>query len=1158
MENRLRDELRRSVEATGQFFGLHRNDPDGDNDKIPLFQEFTLSRLFLFFALLAYSLSAQTTGTITGVISDTTQAVMPGVQVKALNEETREERSTTANGQGAYALAFLAPGNYRLEFSLAGFKTMVQRVTLNVTERISVNMEMTPSAVAESIEVKADATQLQTETTTLGRVVDQTTVKQLPLSTRNFTQLLALSPGVNAQLNDAAALGRGTQNVSASGARRVSNAMQIDGVDVVNIHTNSAAENTLSSNGVLVPSPEAIQEFKVQTGLFDAAHGRSGGANVNLVTRSGSANFHGSVFEFFRNEKLNANSFFFNSTGIRRPVLRQNQFGGTVGGPVWKGKTFFFASYQGTRQTNGVSGSTSIRLPAIPTDRSRAALGAAFSGRAGARGGVAVAANGSNINPVALALLNYKKADGSFLIPSPQNESAGVNYAASIPATFSENQGSLAADHNVSGANKLAFRMFFADQPQYRPFPLATVPGFGVTQAFRGGNYSLTDTHTFSGNLVNEARIGYSRLKGAVVPETQVNVADIGMTRFNQATIPDIPDLNVTGAFRLGYSVDADQAGTQNTFHYTDTVSWIRGNHSFRFGGEARRYQINYFNNNRQRGALAFQSFPDFLLGLPGTPVAQGGNGTGFSNINSTSAANGNVGRADRITDLAFFVQDDWKLTKRLTLNLGLRYDFLGFSVDSQGRNGNFDVRLYRPPPVGGSTSAGFVQASNTKRPLSGLPSVAPNLVDSDDKNNFAPRVGLAYRISNQTALRAGYGIFYDRLSNQLGLRAALSAPNYIRSDLQAAAAINIDFRNPFPILPQRSDFPILPALFAPPYTAARPALSLNAIDGTLKTPYMQHYTLNLQHELFGTTLIEAGYVGTRGVSLPAQRQINQALLASPGSPINGITTNTTGNVQDRVPYVGFSPTGLIWIETSTSSRYDSLQLSVTQRVSRGLRFLGAYTWSKTLDNHSGDASSVLATVDGDQSSLALNRGVASFDRTHRLVFNFVYDLPSPKPGMMRHIAGGWQVAGVVVAQSGLPFNITDSSAATLYGVTTSRATWAAGATRDTANKSGRTQDRLNAYFNTAAFVRAGTGFGDVSRNALRGPSQQNIDLSVNRRFQFLERRYVEFRSEFFNLTNRVNFETPGSNVSTANNFGVITGTNGNPRILQFALKLVF
>jgi len=1121
-----------------------------------------LSAFRSFFVLFpVLTASAQTTGTITGTVSDPSQAVTPGVEVRAVQEMTREERVTRTNGQGAYTLAFLRPGAYQLTFSAAGFKTMLQKVTLSVTERIAVDMQMSPSTVVETIEVRGNATLLQTETATLGRVVDETTMKQLPLATRNFTQLLALSPGVNAQLNDAAALGRGTQNVSASGARRVSNAMQIDGVDVVNIHTNSAAENSLSSNGVLVPSPEAIQEFKVQTGLFDASQGRSGGANVNLVTRSGSAQFHGSVFHFLRNEKLNANGYFFNATGIQRPVLKQNQFGGTFGGPVWKGKTFFFASYQGTRQRNGVSGSSSLRLPSIPaTDRSRRALGAAFGGQAGARGGLPVAADGSNINPVALALLNYKRADGAFLIPSPQTSvTSGVNFTSSIPASFNENQGSVALDHNVSTANRLAFKLFLADQPQYRPFPLATVPGFGVTQAFRGGNYSLTDTHTFTANLVNEARAGFARLKGAVLPETEVRIADLGMKRFNQDTIPGIPDLNVTGAFRLGYSVDADQAGTQNTFHYTDTMSWVKQRHTLRFGGELRRYQINYFNNNRQRGALAFQSFPDFLLGLPGTPVNQGGNGTGFSNINSSSAANGNVGRADRITDMAFFLQDDWKITSRLTLNLGVRYEFLGFSVDSQGRNGNFDVRLYQPPAAGGFTSAGFVQASNTRKPLTGLPQAKPILVDADDKNNFAPRFGFAYRLTNKTALRGGYGIFYDRLSNQLGLRAALSAPNYVRSDLQAAAALNVSFQDPFPVLPQRSEFPIVPRLFAPPYTTERAALSLNAIDGTLRTPYMQHYTLNVQHEFWPGTLLEAAYVGTRGISLPAQRQINQALLASPERPVNGITGNTAANAQNRVPYLGFSPSGLIWIETSTSSRYDSLQLSVTQSVTRGLRFLAAYTWSKTLDNHSGDASSVLATVDGDQHSLALNRGVASFDRTHRAVINFVYDLPAiGQQRAVRTLMSGWQFAGVLVAQSGLPFNLSDTSAATLYGVTTSRASWAPGATPSTAQKSGRTQDRLDEYFNRSAFVRAGTGFGDVGRNVLRGPIQANLDLSVNRRFRFREKRYVEFRSEFFNLTNRVNFETPGSNISTTSNFGVITGTNGNPRIVQFALKLVF
>jgi hypothetical protein len=1102
----------------------------------------------LFFAGAA---ATQTTGTITGTVTDTTKAVIPGVHVTATLKGLEEKRETVTSATGQFTIPLLPPGQYELEFAFDGFSTGVSKVSLDIADRLVVDAVLQPSKVANRVEVSAAGTILQSESSTLGRVVEGDALREIPLATRNFTQMLSLSAGTSSSLNNAGALGRGTQTISASGARTTSNAIQIDGVDAMNIHTNSATDNGVGSNGIMVPSPEAVQEFRIQTSLYDAQSGRSGGANISLVTKSGTNQYHGSVFEFFRNTDLNANSFFFNSTGTPRAVLNQNQFGGTVGGPIRKNKTFFFLSYQGTRQIDGLSSSESLKLPAIPTIRTAATLGAAFSTAKPSKGGTTVAASGSNINPVALALLNYKLANGAYLIPSPQISGTGVNYSVSLASTYQDDQGIANLDHQFTDNNHFAFKMMIGDEPTYKPFGSANVPGFGSTQDFKNRIGSITDTHIFSASLVNEARFGVSRVLGVVQPQAIVDLKDIGMSRFNSATYPDIPLITVTGAFILGYDTNGDQGVFPTTYNWNDTLSWIKGKHNVRFGYEGRRYDDNYYSRNRYRGSLTIPTFADFLLGEAGTPVAQGGNGSGFSNIGTADIASGIPDGADRITDAGIFVQDDWKVTSRLTLNLGLRWDYLGWPVDQFGRRGNFDYTLYKAPPDGGSTSAGFVQTSNSKNPLPGLPLVNPTLIRNSPDKNFAPRIGIAYRITNKLVFRGGYGIFFDRLSNQLGLLTSQSAPDYLRSTLTSSGNIASTLQNPFPVLPQQTQYPVLPVLYSPDYPNAPAALGLNSVDPNLRTPYIQQWGANFQYELFNNMRLEVGYAGSKGVALPDRRAINQALLASPSNPINGITTNTSANTSLRVPYIGFSPDGLLAEETAADSRYNSLQTTLTRRYSNGLRFLVSYTFSKSIDDTSGGATSIFSEITGDESNIGSSKGLSDFDRTHRTVGNFGYEIPKFWK------ISGWEISGVTVFQSGTPFTITDSGGAVFYGVTGSRANYAAGATLATAELSGSTESRLSEYFNTAAFARAGNYFGNVGRNTMRGPFQRNIDFSVQKRFRITERMSLQFRSEFFNVLNMVSFSNPNSS-SASTSFGVITATEGNPRVVQFALKLMF
>jgi outer membrane receptor protein involved in Fe transport len=1127
--------------------------------------------LLLFSFLTAH---AQTTGVVSGVVNDKSGALVDKVQVTARNTASGELRTAITNKDGEYSFPALAPGDYEINFTLPGFATIVETATLNVTEHIAVNVTMQISSVATTVEVSSAQPLLQTESVTQGAVISGQDVSELPLATNNFTQLLALSPGVVGPLNDATGLGRGTQNVNVNGARTNSNSIYVDGVDAVNVHTNSSSNNNFASNSVIIPPPDAIQELKIQTALFDATTGRSGGSNVAIITRTGSNAFHGSVYEFLRNTDLNANNYFLKGQNQPRPELIQNQFGASIGGPIKKDKIFFFFDYQGTRQVNGYPGITSVNLPQLPQNRSAASLGAyGATLPATSHGGPAIKADGSNISPTSLALLNLKFANGNYVIPSPQtSNTTGVNYSVSTPGTFNEDEYTGSVEYQISGKDHVAFHVIVAEQPQFRPVSSTRfLPGFGLNQDFKSRLYSASETHIFSPNVVNDFHIGLNRGLGHTGFQNQIPLSAIGMTRFNSNDFPDIPEIELSSSFGIGYTVSTDQADTENTWQYFDNVSWLKGKHNLTFGTEMRRYQDNYFSNDDMRGTLDIISIQNLLLGLNGSPTAQGGNGTGYSDIFEETVASGNVQRYDRIRDLALYTQDSWKPTRRLTVNVGLRWEYIGLPTDIYGRNGAFDPRRYQAPTGGNPTSLGFVQAGNARNPVPGIAKVSNTLTDTVNKLNFAPRFGLALQLNNRMVLRGGYGLFYDRLSNQLGLLESLSLPNYESSSSVNTGGSPTNFNlhgslaNPFPTLPVRSQFPILPQLF-PQNTSNAPApIGIFDIDPKLRTPYYQQYGLNIQTQLSRGFLLEIGYVGARGEHLPVQTEANQALVASPTSPVNGVTTNNTGTTDStaaRAPYIGFSNSGFLFLQTSQTSNFNSLQTTVTEKLGKAT-LLATYMYSKSLDTGSGTTDgTVFTTSSGDQTNPAQAYGPSNFNRTHHAALRFTQPVPNPHWRIARgkfgsRVFGGYEFSGTAILQSGTPFEIDDAAGATYYGTDTSRGNYVVGATAATAKLSGRTEGRLNAYFNTAAFTTATTLYGNTGRNILQGPFQRDLDLALSKSTLLRDGLKLEFRAQAFNLTNTPNFNNPASDVG-AGSFGVITSQAGNPRILQFVLKLTY
>lgn len=1109
---------------------------------------------FILLLLFVNIFSSQTVnkGSIAGTVKDPSGAVIPRVEVRIESASTRLQRQLTTDESGRYRAVLLDPGIYAVHFSHAGFQPLsLTEVRIQITETTILDVTLSIGAVNKVIEVTAEAPLLQETAPTTGRVIGEKTIRELPLATRNFTQLLALSPGAFAPIPDNAAVGLNSQNIAVNGSRPTNNNLQLNGIDANQIGLNNAAN-------LPIPATDTLQEFKVQTSLYDASFGRSGGAAIAAVTKSGTAQLHGNLYEFFRNDSLNANNFFFNATGTSRPVLKRNQFGGTLGGPVYipgvyDGRshgTFFFISYQGSRERNGAGLQTSIASASLP-------LGLSDSNRSVAGLSQAFGIPASEISPQAVALLNARLPNGALVIPSPQINKPGVNFTASIPARFQEDQFNINLDHNIRPNNRISGKFFFINYPTkqeflsfFDPVNAANLPGFGGNLIQHNRLFSLVDTHTFGPSLVNEARFGLNRVFADFIPDEPVTLKSAGMTRFNQSFLPGIPSIQVLGNFSIGPLPIFDVLTGINTFTYADTLSYIHGRHTIRVGTEFRRSQENFRVDFFQRGEVLFLGFGDFLRGNP------------FLSIDGSGILN----RAFRNLDLNFFAQDDIKVSPKLTLNVGMRYEIDGPASDIRGRLSTFDPRQFRagPPPNG------FVLAGNASPEfqIPGVPLVSNTTLDTSDLDNFAPRFGFAYkpRLDLPLVVRGGYGIFTSRISDEAPFFSFINPP-FAELGVQFFAS---SFADPLPHLRLPSQFPITPLV--PGINATRTGLtgapiSGFALDPQIETPYMQEYNLTVQYEFAKDFLLEVGYVGSRGVRLLRRVGIAQSLLASPQNPINGITTNTPDNAVLRSPFPGFSPNGFVQFQSSGSSSYNSLQLSVTKRMSHGLQFLAAYTVSKSIDDAA--SGSILGdsriTSDGDQHNLRLNRAVSDFDRPQRLVVSFTYDLPSYRGhGVLRPLSSNWEIAGIVTAQSGTPLNIIDTAGGALFGGSNpstgivSRASLAPGATIASATQSGSVKDRLNQFFNTSAFAPAGVLFGTLGRNVLRGPNQKNVDFSVMRRFPVNERSSFEFRGEFFNIFNTVNFANPGTDIAASQTFGVITNTSTSPRIIQFGLKFNF
>src|SRR5689334_22724091 len=1190
--------------------------------------------LSLLCAISAFAQASQTGG-ITGVVSDASGALVSGATVDVINESTgKSVRTATTAGDGGYSITLLTPGAYRLEITAPNFKkAIVTAVQVRIGESSRQDVTLEAGRIEETVNVEAGTSLINASSAVTGQPLGSETLRQLPLASPNFLFLLSLSAGTASEPTDVRTAGRGTADINVNGQRTTNNSISLEGINVNDF-------NLAHFDTVPLPNPSTLEEMKVSTSLYDASQGSKGGGALGLVIKSGSKDFHWEGYWQHRNDALNANEWFRNANGVsKRARLLQNVFGGSGSGPVPVLNGFWFFNYQGVRARNGLDPLGSALTPTIQNfpvgsdGKTSAALIAPAFGLTAAQ-----------IDPVAINILNLQTPIyNGFLVP--RSGSTGCKSATSLTGTFTcsfsgvapitDNQYTISYDRIMRGGkDKISGRWFWDNGAVNKPYGTNSTLAFPRTDTQQNRFLSITETHVFSASKINEIRLGMSRFIFANIPTDVVNLSDIGATRGNSDLFPGMYQVTITGLMTIGTGVNDDRGTVSNQYNIVDTFSMTRGRHSLRVGGEAIQYQLNRFNNFAVRGALTTGATSSGVT--PAPPAFANcrldtNDCTAMQNflrgrVTAIQSAFGDPARNFIATDFAAFVQDDFRWSPRLTFNLGLRWEGMSFGHDKLFRAGVFDPTL-----AAAGQNPFLIPEKVDLAGFKGTPGVKDCALKSCfDGNNFGPRVGFAWDINGdqKTVLRGGYGIYYQRLSNQNILQNSLAAPFTVQPLSNNANPTSLQLANPFGAIPPPS---IIASAFIPSATffaglrnvnTNAPATNVNDPNvgpifvnaagqkclnygGTATncsinlasftsapldayTPYTQQYNFTVQREIANGWAVELGYIGTHYTGGIGIWDPFLAPLYSPSNPrtvtdINGtsytITTNTVNNEELRHDIIGLSrKRGSRYSGNIGFANYNSFQTTVSRRMSRGLYFQAAYTYSRTIDNVSGSLSTDElnitrngqggANILNSQKDPFQNKARGDFDRPHRLVVSYSYDLPVPNGEFWNNqFFKGWSLSGIVTYQSGLPFSITDSTSGGAFGETnggTASFSGACGSIESTYTQ-GSLSDRLNHYLNPACFRTASlvpngapgaTGFGDVPRNAFRGPMQQNWDFSLLKNFDIKESHELRFRMDVFNLWNHPVFGFPSIvNVGTPATFGQITTTVVPARLIQFGLN---
>lgn len=1036
---------------------------------------------------------AQTlTATIRGIVTDVSGAACPDARITLTNEETGETRTTASGPGGEYALSVLPPGPYRFGAEFAGFQKFVGRgLRLLTGQDLRFDVTLRPGGPAEEITVVVSQDLVEPESMHLGAVIENRQIVNFPLDGRNFLQLSLLLPGAVPAAQGSPGSLRGDFSVNVSGAREDSNNFILDGV-----FNNDPKLNTFAIN----PPVDAIREFEILTSNYDASFGRSGGAQVNVALKSGGNAFHGTAYEFFRNAALDARNFFA-LPGETAPRYQRNQFGFSIGGPVLRNRTFFFADYEGRRVREGITQATNV-----PTELERAGD---FSQSMFTRpvdpytqrpfDNARIPAD--RLNPVGSAIAK--------LYPVPNRAVPGQNYVSSPISRDRDDRMDVRLDHYAGSRSNLAGRFSLSDRNLYEPFSgpsFARVPGYGVRVPRRAQNLMLGEKHVFTSNLVNQVRGAFNRVSSGALqeerpeslnrkvglPELSSNPRDFGLSL-----------ISVSGYSPLGDEYNNPQHSVTNVFQVLDTVTYTRGRHLVELGAEFRSLQQNAFRDIQARGFLTFSDYgqvtgnglADMLLGF----VTYSG-GAHLDNPQYLRSRSWN-----------FYAQDSVRLRRNLTLMFGLRYEYNSPPVDKFDSANVYDPasRALLPVGQGGIPRSGF----------------------DPDRNNWAPRIAVAWSpgSAQRSVIHAGYGIYYDQSSLAPGEGLYFNKPRY-------------DFRLYFPL-------PGLPLTLSDPFPAFYPfAIPASALgfDRRIRSPYFQQWSLAIEHQFGAANLVELAYVGSKGTKILSARDLNQA-APSPVQP-------------NPRPVPQFAD--ITFLESRGSSTYQSVQVRYQRRLQTGLAALAAYTFGKSLDTNSTFFSSAGdANFPQNSANPGAERGRSNFDMRHRFSAGLSYDVPLGRGRrFLSHgapaLLAGWSVHGIVTLQSGRPFTV--ALLPEIDNSNTGMASLGFGANnRPDRLASGKIgHPGADRWFDTGAFAFAPYGsFGNSGRNILEGPGYADTSLSLMKDSRIREGCILQLRAEFFNLFNRTNFDLPNIFLGSPM-FGRISSA-ANPRRIQFGLKLI-
>ena len=1095
-----------------------------------------MSRLLLSLVLTACAALAQNSG-VQGLVADSSGASIPGAVLTLTNIETGVALKYATNERGVYVAPSLNPGRYKLEAAAPGFATQsVNEFRLEVGQTARFNFELKPGTVVETVQVAANAVLLNVDTTEVGQVIDSKRITEMPLNGRNYLQLAQFTTGVLPGGNtNQGSRARDEGQFAAAGMQMSQNNVLLDGND----NSSRSSGGPLGFEAQAVKPPvDAVAEFKVVTNNMSAEYGYRAGAKVLVNTRAGTNDFHGSLYEFLRNDKLDATNFFANRSGAAKPAYKQNQFGGTIGGPVLKNRTFFFFSYQGTRIRFGQSYISSVPSRDI-VERGD------FSQQPAVRRNVfdPLTLTGSGANAIRQPFPNNTIPMNRWdpvvrrilpLYPAsnlPGRDNLPDNYFYSPSDSDDGDQYDMRGDHNFTERHRFFARYSLRDQFRNQPgtLPYPAMGGQGQTVDLKGHNIVANLSSTLSATLFNEFRFGVSKFDTAFdIPFTENLNPEFGIKgapgdNFNDGQTHGWTRFSPGGFAEIGARSFWPNANNIMNYMVTNSLLWQRGKHTLKFGGEYRHLNIFRDASRFRRGQFAFSG--QFTAERPNVGASRGSSGNGMADMLLGWASGGNYGtnQGENVVApyYAGFIQDDWRIARNFTLNIGLRYELFGMGRFPDPERQTVSRYLFE----------GINVASRAEERLV-FPTSESDCGCKLDRNNFAPRLGFAWSVTEKTVIRSGAGIFYGEANSLSG-----EASNYLTGAPRAAElALQPNFeRTQYTV---QNGFPALVISNELPNRA-----NINVTPDRKDTLTAYQWFFDVQRTLPFDTLVTVGYMGTKGTFLAGTRNLNLPMTPS---------ANIAANQRFNRPEFN----SIAYQDNFLNSSYHGLTAKVEKRFSRGLTFLSSFTWSKSIDQGNENL------LDGGQGSatpwdLSLERGLSTMHRKFVYVFSGVYELPFGKgrqfatSGPASWILGGWQLGGLLSLATGMPVGHTiNVNNQNLGGAV--RGNWVRNPNLPSDERT------INRWFDTGFVVPSAPGvLSNAGRNLIIGPGRRNLDIMVGRDFLLpIEGHRLQFRFESFNFTNTPAFGPPNAAVGSPNAGRIIQADD--PRRIQFALKYLF